>query len=358
MALNMPFLNFLSQYKTVLRTSLKKCLANGRVRAIKNLIEVEVQHLRRSSVVKGYPYLLTIETGNFCTLNCPLCPTGQHQHHMPRGFLQLGDFKQLMKEVGDYLIQVMLYNWGEPLLNEDIFDMVRLARSKGISTVVSTNLNPFDEEKCRKLVESGLDILIVSLDGVSQESVEKYQKGNDFEKVIENMEMIQGKKKELNASSPVVQWRYMVNKYNEKEIPKARRMAREMGVVLELSRISCDMSREVFMTPEEQFEDARPWLPENERYSLYDHEEGRRKKILENDCSNLWRHVVVNWDGSVLPCCWVCDLEYSFGNAFEEGLEAIWNNEKYQAARAIVGRGEEVGLSLICSTCYENRAMI
>lgn len=358
MALNMPILDFISQYRNVLYTSLKKCVSKGRIKAVKNLMTVELQHLYRSPRLKGYPYLLTIETGNVCPLHCPLCPTGQNQKRLPKGFLDFKDFKKIMDEIGEYLIQVMLYNWGEPLLNEDIFDMVRVAESKGISTVMSTTLTSLDEETKRELISSGLDILIVSLDGASQETVEKYQQGNDFKKVIENMKAIQEAKRKLNTTSPSLQWRYIVNKYNEHEIPKARKMAKKMGANLELAPISCDMYREIFMTPEEQFEDAKPWLPEKEKYSLYDYEKGRRKKILENDCSNLWRHAVINWDGSVFPCCWVHDPEYSFGNAFEEGFKTIWNNEKYVSARKLIGKSKKSETSTICNICYENKAMI
>lgn len=358
MALNMPLLDFISQYRKVFYTSLKKCISKGRVKAINNFMTVELQHLYRAPHLKGYPYFLTVETGNLCPLNCPLCPTGQQQRSLPTGFFDLTDFKKIMNEIGDYLIQVMLYNWGEPLMNENLFEMIEVAEQKGISTVVSTTLNIFDKEIKQKLVSSDLDILIVSLDGASQETVEKYQRGNDFKEVIENMRKIQKAKEKLNRTTPSLQWRYIVNKYNEHEIPKAKKMAGDLGVDLELAPISCDMSREIFMTPEEQFEDAKTWLPENEKYSLYDYDKGRRKKILENDCSSLWRHAVINWDGSVFPCCWVHDPKYSFGNAFEEGFKKIWNNEKYISARKLIGKGRKSETSTVCNICYENSAMI
>lgn len=358
MALNMPSLDFLSQYRNLLRTSIGNIFSQGRIRAIKNFIQIELQHFSKDSFVDGYPYLLTVETGNYCPLNCALCPTGRGDGDVPKGKLSYSDFKNTLEELGDYLIQISLYNWGEPLLNKDIFKMIRTAKSRGITTVLSTTLNPFNEKIRENLVTSGLDVLIVSLDGASQESVEKYQRGNNFKAVLQAMESIVETKERLNSSSPLVQWRYMVNRYNEHEIPKANRISEKLGIVLELSKMSCDMSREIFMDPEEQFENVESWLPENERYSLYDSEKRRRKKILRNDCSNLWRHAVINWDGSVLPCCWVHDPKYSFGNAFKQDFEKIWNNEKYQSARRLISTGENGQPPTICNVCHRNQAMI
>lgn len=352
--------DFLLRYSPMIKFSICKCLRERRIKALKNFLKVELQHYLRNPYVKGYPYMLTFETGNLCQLECPLCPVGRGKESLPQGFLKFENFKKLIGEIGEYLVIVFLYNWGEPLLNKDIFKMAQLARKNGIFTIMSTNLNRFNDKICEKLIVSGPDMLLVSLDGASQETVEKYQRGNNYLEVMGNIESILEAKRDLGKERPILQWRFLVNKYNEHDIPKAKRIASRLGINLELGTLACDMGRMLFLDPYEQFENIKSWLPLNEKHSLYNYKEQKRKNIPENDCSFLWRHSIVNWDGSVFPCCWVYDSEFSFGNAFERNFEDIWNNENYISARSLFNGGDRNNKNAltICDICYDNQAMV
>jgi radical SAM protein with 4Fe4S-binding SPASM domain len=328
-------------------------------KAILNLFLVEFQHrLLKPSYVVGYPYHLTIETGNICPLRCSLCPTGQEKEGLPQGFLAFENFKKIIDELGDYLLIVELYNWGEPFLNKDFLRMVRYARDHDIIVTTSSNLNVFDDKLCRELLQSGLNILMVSLDGASQETVETYQRGNNFSKVIGNIKKIVKEKRALNLRKPLLQWKFFVTRYTEKEVPKAKRLAKEIGVnQIEFAKLLCDMSQRFFLDSRAQFENVKEWLPNNERYSAYSSLSKRRKKALNNDCSSLWTRSVMNWDGSIFPCCNVYGEKWSFGNALKEGFSAIWNNDAYRASRERVANGKLTKKKTICHICAENGAM-
>jgi radical SAM protein with 4Fe4S-binding SPASM domain len=328
-------------------------------KAILNFFLVEFQHrFLKPSYVVGFPYYLTMETGNFCPLRCCLCPTGQEKEGLSKGFLRFDNFKRVIDEVGEYLLVLELYNWGEPFLNKDFFRMVKVARAHNIIVTTSTSLNIFDEKICKELLESGLNILMVSLDGASQETVETYQRGNNFAKVLGTLKKIVKKKRVLNVRKPLLQWKFFVTRFTEKEVSKAKSIAKDVGVdYIEFAKLLCDMSQRFFLDAESQFENVKDWLPSKDFYSAYSNTAKRRKKSLSNDCSSLWTRSVINWDGCVFPCCNVYGDKWGFGNVFEKGFLAIWNNNAYRSSRERVANDKLAKLNTICDICVKNGAM-
>ena len=129
--------------------------------------------------------MLMVEPTNFCNLKCPLCPSGNGEMRRPRGTMGLEDFEKLVDQLGGEVFMMMLWNQGEPYINKCFNQMVRYASDRGIFTFTSTNghfvRNP---EQAQAIVESGLDEMIVSLDGVDQETYEKYRVGGQIERVF------------------------------------------------------------------------------------------------------------------------------------------------------------------------------
>jgi len=135
-----------------------------------NLLLAKIQwRILKNSKLITYPAALTICPGNLCNLSCVLCPTGQNDPGRHKGFLKLELFKKIMDECGPYLWEVNLYNWGEPLLNKELFEMVKYSKIFKVRVSISTNLNHFNDSICSDLVLSGVDEVVVSLDGTSQE---------------------------------------------------------------------------------------------------------------------------------------------------------------------------------------------
>ncbi|ODS31157.1 MAG: radical SAM domain protein [Candidatus Scalindua rubra] len=163
----------------------------------------------------------------------------------------------------------------------------------------------------------------------------------------------------MNSNKPFVQWRFLVNRYNEHEIEKAKALAKEIGVdKLEITIFRCDMGNELVFNNKKQFENVQKWLPGNETLSMYDYSNKMKKKIKVNDCGWLWSQATINWNGSVSPCCAVWYEKFDFGNINRDTFRKIWNNEKYQGARKIV-RGDRINApGNICHICCLNKAAI
>jgi len=295
---------------------------------VDNFILIEEQKLSLEEYIQGYPYWLTIDPANFCTLKCPFCPTGQGRNSRSKAVLSLDNFKKIIDKLGPYLIHIDFCNWGEPLLNKQIYEMIKIAKLYNIDTKIDSNLNQFREQDAESLILSGLDKLIVSIDGATPESYSKYRIGGDFNKVIDNLKLLLKKKRQLSKIFPHICWQFLVFRHNEHEIEEVKRLGRDLGVDVSITKA---------------FIGNKDWIPLNEDYSHYKRKEINNeytsdhfKEHREDMCNWLWEAIVINPNGSVSPCCSVEDEKDDFGNIFHQPFSEIWNNEKYRTARSYI----------------------
>jgi radical SAM protein with 4Fe4S-binding SPASM domain len=268
--------------------------------------------------------------------------------------MKFENFKKIVDEAGSYLCEIDLYNWGEPFLNKDIFRMIEYAKKAGIKVSISSHLNTLKEEWIHSIIRSKLDHLIVSLDGASRESYQKYRIGGNYDVVISNMKKLINLKKKYKSKYPRVTWQYLVMRQNEEEVDKSRQKAAEIGVDdLDLRPMRCDMGKEPFLNDKEKVESITEWLPREKKYSRYNYETEKKNNHLSR-CLFLTTTMVINANGSVSPCCGVYDEKWDFGNVFEDGVFHVWNNMKYQEARKTVLSKHTSNKDLICAYCVKN----
>ncbi|GAF75307.1 unnamed protein product, partial [marine sediment metagenome] len=198
-------------------------------RFINKLINDAEHRLGRTHLF-SYPRLAFIESTNICNLRCPLCPTGAGKLPHHAGKMSFDLFKKIIDQIGPYLYEVQLMGFGEPLLNEDIFKIVKYAKNYPMKVRFNTNLTILDKDMARELVGSGLDNLTVSIDGVTQKTYEQYRVGGDLDTVLGNLKLLLDTKKELSIPLPDIRWQFMVIKPNEHEVDAARKMAADLGI--------------------------------------------------------------------------------------------------------------------------------
>ena len=302
-------------------------LRHGTRKKLLNFLRIELQLRLGRTRVAGYPYEWEIDTTNICQLKCPLCHTGLGTVNRPKGVMHFDLYKKTVDEIKDYCIWLSLYSWGEPFLNKEIDKYVSYASRANITTMISSNLNkPLTPEMAEKLIRSGLDVLIISIDGTTQEVYEVYRVGGQLERVLDNIKLLVQKKKELGSRTPYLEWQFIVMRQNEHQVAEARLMARELGVD------GIVVKRVDFPHGEEDTELARQWLPQSSEreqpFAKPYHENGQR-------CWRLWRSAVVNWDGGYAPCCYLTDASDDFGDVKTHSIREIWNNEHYATARGL-----------------------
>ncbi len=335
-----------------------------------NWLRANYQMMRKVSCVTARPLKLTVESTNACQLRCPLCPTGLRIIPRPRSSVRLDLFERLLDEVGDYVFFIDFHNWGEPLLNNQLENFIRLARGKMISTTISTNLSlKLTDERLRSLILSGLNHMIVSLDGASKETVTMYRRGMDFDLVISNMRRLVALKKEMNSKTPYISWQFLVFRFNEHELEKAQEMARDIGVDrLMFSHASLDT--DVYPLSEEERAAIRTWVPMDPSLTSYDRKnlescpsaplKFNKNQPTPHRCDWLYVSSTLNSDGTISPCCAVYKGEDSF--SIPDCLEIssfmdVYNNERYRAVRDKFAGRNSRRLGVACEHCSNGDLM-
>ncbi len=302
-----------------------------------------VAKITKRPVHWGNPISISVEPTTSCNLRCPQCPSGLRSFSRPTGMLQGDLYKGILDDLGKDLTYLILYFQGEPYLNPDFLNMVKYAHDKNIYTATSTNAHYLTEANARKTVESGLDRIIISIDGVTEETYKKYRIGGKLDKVLEGTRNLAKAKKELNSPTPHIIWQFIVFSHNEHEIPEVKRLAKEYGVD-ELGIKTAQIY---------DYENGHDLIPQNEEYSRYKKEGSRFsiKNKLINHCWKLWHSCVITWDGLIVPCCFDKDATHRLGDLKYNSFSEIWRGEKYHQFRnQILGGRQNID---ICKNCTE-----
>ncbi|MDZ4715075.1 MAG: SPASM domain-containing protein [Cytophagales bacterium] len=292
----------------------------------------------------GMPISISIEPTTSCNLRCPECPSGLRSFTRPTGMLSQDLFARVIDELAGTLSYLTFYFQGEPYLHPEFLDMVGYASGKGIYTATSTNAHFLDEGNARKTIESGLDRLIISLDGTTQEAYQSYRVGGKFEKVIEGTKNILRYREEMKSKTPHVVFQFLVVKPNEHQVPDVYALARELGV----DRVALKTAQ-IY-----DYEKGSPLIPDNDAYARYrKNGDGTYsiKNPLLNHCWKMWHSCVITWDGNIVPCCFDKDAHHIMGDLKAQTFREIWHSPAYDVfRRSLLRSRSEVEM---CRNCTE-----
>jgi radical SAM protein with 4Fe4S-binding SPASM domain len=293
-----------------------------------------------SAVPAGGPETGMIEPTNLCNLACPTCPTGTGKIK-PLPQMSLGAFGGVLDQLTPRLRNLALWNYGEPLLNRDLPGMIAHAKAAGVGVVkVSSNVHFLDGARGEALLLSGLDVLILSVDGASQATYQTFRKDGEFDRVAGSVARLCAEKKRLGLAKPRIELQFIAMRHNEHELPEMRRLAREWGVdALRVKTVGADD------------EGSRGLVPATRLLSRYG-ADGVTPNTHHAFCTMAWDHTVVNVDGSVTPCCYLrpdMGPEFVMGNVFETPFLSVWRGERYRRFREAMLAGR-AGMP-VCGTC-------
>ena len=292
----------------------------------------------------GFPLSISIEPTTSCNLRCPECPSGLRAFTRPTGMMKKELFESVVSQLAPSLSYLIFYFQGEPYLHPHLLEMIRLASQKKIYTATSTNAHFLNEEAAKETVQSGLDRLIISLDGTTQETYQSYRIGGKLDKVVEGAKNVLRWKKELKSKTPHVIFQFLVVRHNEHQIEDVKKLAKELGVdevKLKTAQIY-------------DFENGSDLIPLNEKYSRYErdpHGKYSIKNELNNECWKMWHSCVVTWDGKVVPCCFDKDAHFVLGDLNHSSFKEIWEGNKYnQFRQSLFTSRSEIEM---CRNCTE-----
>src|SRR3989344_3238585 len=156
------------------------------------------------NIIPKSPYALMIEINNTCNLRCSMCWTKNAKRK--KGLMRMSLYRKIISQAAECGVKhVSLHTVGEPLLHKDLIEMIKLAKSKGLFVLVSTNGQLLNEELSRKLIDSGLDILRLSLEGYSKELYEKIRVGGSFERIVSNVKGFRKMRDEMGKKKPLME---------------------------------------------------------------------------------------------------------------------------------------------------------
>ena len=298
----------------------------------------------RKPIQWGMPMTISMEPTTACNLRCPECPSGLRAFSRPTGNLKEDFFRDTIDELHADLLYLIFYFQGEPYINPKFLEMVKYADERGIYTITSTNAHFLNDENARKTIESGLNRLIISVDGTTQEVYENYRKEGKLENVLKGARNVVKWKKKLKSKTPHIIFQFLVVKPNEHQIPEIYELAEEIGV----DEVKLKTAQ-VY-----DYEHGNDLIPTIEKYARYrqttDGTYEVKNELLDH-CWKLWHACVITWDGLVVPCCFDKDATHRLGDLKKRSFREIWQGPTYQGFRTQLLKGRDQ--IDICKNCTE-----
>lgn len=363
-------------------------VAEGLTLKILNLFLARYQFQARCASLLSRPFGLVVDPSNACRLACPGCVHSArnealHVFDWPKVTLSAERFSALLQRYGPYAIGVEFSNYGEPLLNLNTPNLIRLAKTYLLRTGLSTSLSVqrFDAEA---YAASGLDTMALSIDGATQPTYERFRRNGDLELVFSNIRKLVDAKKAVGKRTPVVIWKYLAFEHNVHEIPLAIRMARKLGVnqflvanpfevrwddpAMRPAAIKAKARRLDWPSPTRQasnwnpFPDcvdgdaitkafANPWNGQAV---------DRSAPSSAHTCHWLYKNIVMDAAGRILPCCAAPgpEVDLVFGMFDGRGADPF-NSEKYRQARSwFAGEALPTTRPPHCARCEWNQTNV
>lgn len=328
-------------------TDLLNLLSKLSLRRIFNIIKVfsgfYLSRMIRKPIVFGLPVSVSIEPTTSCNLRCPECPSGLRSFSRPTGMMDPVLAGSIIDQLHKDIFYLIFYFQGEPFLHPELLKMVSQATKKNLYTAVSTNAHYITPQIAEGIIQSGLDRLIISLDGITQEVYEKYRVGGKLEKVLTGARHVMEAKARSNSRRPYVVFQFLVTGENEHQIDSVKNLSAETGIPVAFK------TAQIY-----DYEKGHPLIPKNERFSRYRKQSNGTYKIknpLNDHCWRLWNSSVITWDGKVVPCCFDKDAGYPMGNCANTPFSVLWKNEQYLNFRqAVLHSRKQID---ICSNCSE-----
>ncbi len=307
-------------------------------------ISYQIQKWSKNGKARALPFSLSIEPTTACNLACPECPSGLKQFTRATGKITHELHEKILDEVKSHVSYINYYFQGEPFLHPDFLELIRAAKRRKIYTATSTNAHFIDEKKAVEIVQSGLDRLVISLDGLTQKSYEQYRINGSLEKVLTATEAMVEAKKKLRSKTPHLIFQFLAVAPNEQDIPQLFEKAKE----LEIDEVRIKTAQLY------DFENGNPLMPKNEKYSRYTlglNGKYRLKNKLKNECWRMWSGSVITWDGKAVPCCFDKDAQHQLGDMTNSTFQSIWRSEQYVSFRkSVFTNRQEID---ICKNCTE-----
>lgn len=324
----------------------------------------------RPESVRTLPIHIQIEPTNFCNLDCITCPRSQMIKNPEN--MSLDSFKKIVDEISP--AKITLSGLGEPLINPQLFDMIRYSERLSISVNVTTN-GTLIGKQMDEIAESGLSLLSVSIDAANKETYKKIRRSSDFHEIIDSIKELIKLRGNQKRQHPYVRTHFVIQKENFSEIEEFIELNYNLGVdaiYFQPLDLSAMKDRRDFLIGQITFEEVHERLKAAKavgkrlgittnlgelisNFRLY-WKKYSFQKIKKRKCILPWFSAYIKVDGSVCPCCAFAMTDVSLGNCLDEGFNTVWNNRQFKKIRGELRqniRSYEICKNCVPSTLFE-----
>lgn len=333
---------------------------------MRQYLNVASNILRKPLQMGQLPIHIQLEPTTYCNLNCKMCGRSQYLQHAAH--LEVAAFQRILDQIHPQ--KITFSGLGEPLTHPHLFEMVRLAKEQGCSINTTTNATLFTPARSEQIVNSGLDLIKISIDGATRQTYQFIRGEDQFLQVLDGIRALNDAKKQAASLTPFIRLNYVMSNANYHEIKATVELAKSLGVdaiyfqPLELVGIEDrqhalvgNLTYDVFAHELRQAADTARQLGVNtnlsgllrklsaywKKYQLETRKQDSRICILP------WFSTYITVDGYVRPCCSFSQTDVNLGNILTTDMPDIWNGEQYQQFRQAMRAGQRP--YPICANC-------
>jgi radical SAM protein with 4Fe4S-binding SPASM domain len=254
-----------------------------------------------------------VEPANFCNVRCAACPWHTVMQREKK-LLSLEEFKIIFEKIKKDAKSITFYQMGEPLLNSDLFEMIKICEECGTRTNFATN-GMLLGEKMEEILSSGLSYVKIALDGWDKETHERYRVGSDFDLIVANIKKLKEERDRRGQKKPTIIIQTLVNKYNQGQLKELAEFAKKYADKFVCKKMHFGRSEEL-VAANKHFETD---LAEFKRENVADEKMYYKNMKFCPQFNNL----VILSGGQLVQCCFDFDAETSFGNLLHDDYETL-----------------------------------
>lgn len=294
----------------------------------------------------SFPFsYINVDIYGRCNLRCKFCLEGQRLNEQPALQMPFSSFREWIGPILPGLRQLEIFNWSEPFYHKELFEILdwAAAQNPNLALRLSTNGTLINREIAERLVSSPVQVLTITMAGLTQEDYSYYHGVDSLERVIHSLQALAAAKKNLGSSTPRIRLRYLRFSFNLVSSARVRRwLKKHLGS--NASFIDSASVREGYL--------CGSGLSEEEIEKVYqvDPRGGSLISIPYYPyCQKNPSSPAVRADGAVFPCCNLPYRdEYIMGFLGKATFQEIWEGPSYSRFRESFIEGKEI----VCKNCF------
>jgi radical SAM protein with 4Fe4S-binding SPASM domain len=282
------------------------------------------------AILTSFPLHLDLELSGLCNLRCECC----FQNGLltqPLGLMKVELFQHILDQaIPQGLCAIKLQIRGESLLHPDFFDCVKYAKARGVLDVqLTTNGTLLNEDMGQKILHSGLDAIIFSVDDQHRQNYTQIYRGQEYSVVESAIKEFLMLREKMDISKPWVRLKTSIPQSDPESFENARKrmIARfpeaDIFIVSRLHNLRNDCD------PYPDFQQYYDFAP----------------------CAHLMQRLAIFWNGEVTTCCMDYNNQFQLGKLASQTVEAIWMSSKMQHFRKM-HQEQRRNMMPLCQHCH------